>query len=178
MRQRQRQRSRLSEQAACWLTAVALVLLGVVVAAQEHAAKSTGQSEAGGETVVELRGRVVCLAEEMHRLYAADLPSNHEHVYGLRAADGTFYTLLRGKYSEAIFLDERLRQKELILKGRLFPKSHLFEVTRIHSIKDGQVNDLYYYCDVCSIKAIVPGPCMCCREPVVLVEKPLTDSKP
>ena len=125
---------------------------------------------------IEFRGRVVCLAEEMHRLYQADLPTNHEHVYGFRTVDGNFYTLLRTKYSEALFVDKRLHEKELILKGRIFPNARLFDVTRMRSIRNGQVYDLYYYCSICSIKTVVPGPCMCCQGPVELTEKPMSES--
>src|SRR5947207_1640926 len=125
---------------------------------------------------MELRGKVVCLAEEMHRLYEADLPTNHDHVYGFRTVDGNFYTLLRTKYSEALFVDKRLHEKELILKGRAFPKTRLLDVTRMRSIRNGQVYDLYYYCSICSIKTVAPGPCMCCQGPVELTEKPISDS--
>src|ERR1051325_4602209 len=35
--------------------------------------------------LVQLRGKVVCLPEEMHRLFQASLPSKHDHIYGFRA---------------------------------------------------------------------------------------------
>ena len=122
---------------------------------------------------IELRGRVVCLPEEMHRLYQAALPSAHEHIYGFKTEDGKYYTLLRTKYSEALFADQRFREKQLLLKGRLFPKTQIFEPTIIRSIRNGVVCDLYYYCDVCDIQAVAPGPCECCQGPTELVEKPL-----
>ena len=125
---------------------------------------------------MEFRGKVVCLAEEMHRLYQADLPTSHEHVYGFRTVDGNFYTLLRTKYTEALFIDKRLHEKELILKGRIFPNTRLFDVTRIRSIRKEQVYDLYYYCSICSIKTVAPNPCMCCQGPVELTEKPISES--
>ena len=54
------------------------------------------------ETVrtLELRGRVVCLAEEMHRRHSAELLSKHEHLWSFNARDGKTYTLLRAKFSE------------------------------------------------------------------------------
>ncbi len=121
---------------------------------------------------VELRGQVVCLAEEMHRLHEADLPTGHAHVYGFKTKDGKFYTLLRTKLSEALFDDERLRTKELLLKGRVFPKSQVFEPTLIRSVRNGVVHDLYYYCDVCDIQSVSPAECACCQGPVELIEKP------
>ena len=125
---------------------------------------------------IQLRGRVVCLPEEMHRLYQAGLPTQHEHVYGFKAGDGKFYTLLRTKYSEALFADARLREKDLLLKARLFPGAQIIEPITIRSVRNGVVHDLYYYCDVCSIKSVSPEPCSCCQGPVELVEKPLKDS--
>ena len=121
--------------------------------------------------LVEVRGRVVCLAEEMHRLYQSGLPTGHEHLYGFKADEGKYYTLLRTKFSEALFADERFRQKQLLLKGRLLPGTQLFDVTLMRSIRDGVVYDIYYYCDICDIQAVAPGPCECCQGPTELVEK-------
>src|SRR5688572_33297796 len=122
----------------------------------------------------EFRGRVVCLPEEMHRVHKTDLPARHEHIYGLRAEDGSYYTLLRTKLSEALFTDERLRQKNLLLKAKLLPKSQILDVTNIKSIRNGIVQDLYYYCDICAIESVSPAECACCQGPVELIEKPLS----
>jgi hypothetical protein len=123
----------------------------------------------------EFRGRVVCLPEEMHRVHKTDLPARHEHIYGLRTEDGAYYTLLRTKLSEALFMDERLRQKDLVLKGKVLPKSQILDVTNIKSIRNGVVHDLYYYCDICAIESVSPAECACCQGPVELVEKPLAE---
>ena len=122
---------------------------------------------------VELQGRAVCLAEELHSGYQAELPTRHQHLWGFKATDGKCYTLLAGKYSEAIFLDERVRAKDLKVKARLFPNTQVIELTYFHSVKNGKLQDLYYYCDVCAIKTVSPQVCACCQAPVVLVEKPL-----
>jgi hypothetical protein len=123
--------------------------------------------------LVEIRGRVVCLAEEMHQRHEAALPTGHEHLYGFKTQDAKYYTLLRTKFSEALFADARFREKELLLKGRIFPNSQIFETMTIRSIRNGVVHDIYYYCDVCDIQAVAPGPCECCQGPTELVEKPL-----
>jgi hypothetical protein len=122
---------------------------------------------------MELRGKVVCLPEEMHRVYQTDLPTNHEHIYGFKTTNGIYYTLLRTKLSEALFADQRLREKELLLTGNVLPKSQIFDVTKMKSIRNGVVYDLYYYCDICAIRTVAPGPCVCCQAPVELVEQPL-----
>ena len=122
---------------------------------------------------IELRGKIVCLAEEMHAHYKVELFGKHEHLYGVKTEDSEYYTLLRTSLAEALFLDERLHKKDLVIKGRVFPKTQLLEVTRFSSIKDGVIHELYYYCDICYIRAVAPGNCDCCQAPVVLIEKPL-----
>ena len=121
---------------------------------------------------IELRGKIVCLAEEMHTRYNAELFGNHEHLYGIKTEDSEYYTLLRTALSEALFVDNRLHEKELIITGRVFPKTRLLEVIRFASIRDSVVHELYYYCDTCYIRTVAPGNCDCCQAPVVLIEKP------
>ena len=122
---------------------------------------------------VELRGNIVCLAEEMHTHYNVELFKTHSHLYGIKTEEGTYYTLLRTSLAEAFFVDKRLHEKDLIINGRVFPNTQLLEVIRFSSIKDGVVHELYYYCDTCYIRAVAPGDCDCCQAPVVLIEKPL-----
>ena len=122
---------------------------------------------------VELQGHIVCLPEVMHERYQADLPSNHRHVYSLETTNHTFYLLLETKMSEAIIKDPRVRAKELLLKGRIFPGTQILDVMRTRSVKDNVVYDLFYFCSVCNIESVSPGPCECCQGPVELTEKPL-----
>ena len=142
-----------------------LVASILLAAAVSHAAEA------------EFRGRVLCLPEEMNRIHKTDLPSPHEHIYGFRTEDGSYYTLLRTKLSEALFMDERLRKKDLLLKGTVLPKTQILDVTHIKSIRDRIVYDVYYYCDVCAIESVSPAECVCCRGPVQLIEKPVSNGQ-
>ncbi len=130
-------------------------------------------TEAPQPKQVELHGKVVCLAEEMNTSYNAELFGNHEHLYGVKTENGEYYTLLRTSLAEALFVDKRLHAKDLVIKGRVFPKTQLLEVSRFLSIRNGVLHDLYYYCDTCYIRTVAPGNCDCCQAPVVLIEKPL-----
>ena len=116
----------------------------------------------------ELRGHVVCLAEQNGK----PVP-NHEHVYGFKTTEGKTYKLVRAKLSEALFVDKRLHEKELILKGKFSSDSQAFEATAIHSVKNGVVCEVYYWCEICAIESIAPEICVCCQGPVELVEKPV-----
>lgn len=146
----------------------------VMAIAQGMAAATSGVSADSSkqEGDVELRGRVVCIPEEMNRLYGADLPTGHAHLYGFKTAEGTVFTLLRTKNSEAFFADERVRAKELIVRGRLFPGTCILDATPLRTVREGKIYDLYYWCDICAIKTVVPGECMCCQKQVELTETP------
>jgi len=162
--------------AACILLLSARLVFGEA-ANPELTAVPTAPADSAEAARVEVEGKVVCLPEAIQTRYGTELPTGHTHIYGLQAGDGSYYTLLRTKYSEALFADQRVRQKQLLLAGRVFPKSHILEVTRIRSVREGVVYDLFYYCSVCHIESISPGPCECCQGPVELTEKPLRGKK-
>ncbi len=160
-----------------WLGGLIFILLVIAAANMRGQNAETVESQnadgVGAAEEIRIRGRLVCLAEAMHDLYRADLPADHEHLHGFETTDGVFYTLLRTNLSEALFVDKRLHQKTLIIRGRTFPKTYLLEAIRLQSLHDGVVHDLYYYCDTCAIRAAAPGDCVCCQAPVELVEKPI-----
>ena len=111
--------------------------------------------------------KLYCIAE-----HKVDIAAKAEPVWVLKAVDGKLFTLLKTRRSLALFDDPRLRGRALIMKGRVFPGTQVLEVTFIQSVRKGVVHDVFYYCDICVIKFLAPGPCVCCREPVVLMEKP------
>ena len=160
-----------------WLGGLIFALVVIAAVNMEGQEAKTAESQStigtGRAEEIRIRGHLVCLAEAMHDLYRADLPTDHEHLYGFETTDGEFYTLLRTDLSEALFVDERLHEKTLIITGRTFPKTHLLEAIRLQSVHEGVLHDLYYYCDTCAIRSAAPGDCVCCQAPVELVEKPV-----
>lgn len=154
----------------------AAVLFSILSASVGAVGGGGENPKAGGlqkSEVVHLRGRVVCLAEEMNRLYQTNLPTPHDHLYGFKTNEGIFYTLVRTKTAEALFSDKRVQERELIVEGRILPNTQILDATPVGSVHNGKLYDLYYYCTVCAIKSVVPGICMCCQQPVEFVEKPV-----
>jgi hypothetical protein len=45
-------------------------------------------------------------------------------------------------------------------------------VSRFQWRRDGKLVDVYYWCEVCSIRGVDPGPCACCQGAVELREAP------
>ena len=149
-----------------WSSALVLAFFAgsPLLAAADKPAATLSRGETN-RAFVELRGRPVPMKE----------PVTHA---AFRTESGDIYTLVSNRMSSALFLDPNLQAKTLVLGGRVLPATRTFEVTRnLRSIRDGKVHELYYYCDICSIPGSDPGPCMCCREPVHLVEEPVANSK-
>jgi hypothetical protein len=126
---------------------------------------------------VSLRGRIVCLTEELQQPYQV-IPDceTRGHIYALKDVDAKFYPILPVDTAAAVWMDERYRQRELQLTGRLFPQGSFIEVFRFQSWVKDKLHDLYYYCDVCSITSHKPGPCECCQAPVEFRETPADSS--
>ncbi len=126
--------------------------------------------------ITSLHGRVVCLTEELQKLYQV-LPDCEArgHAYSLKTADGKLHPFLPTDSAAAVWMDERYRQRELQVTARLFPQTDFIEVVKLQSRRDGKLHDLYYYCDICAITAHKPGPCECCQEPVEFRETPAQD---
>ena len=129
------------------------------------------------------RGKVVCLIEEMKEKYQAQSAPGHDHLAGFKVEDkaaaggARYYTLLRNAGSEALFADKRFKERELRLYGRVFPSTSVLEVTRFQAYRDGKLMDVYYWCEVCSIRGVDPGPCACCQAKVELREAPAEPGK-
>jgi hypothetical protein len=123
---------------------------------------------AGEGTLVELRGRVVCLGEG-----AALGPCGRESQrFALETPGGERHTFRTGDPLTAMFVDDRLRERELVVRARMTASDEL-ETIKTYSVRDGRLHDLDYFCEVCNVVAYAPGLCPCCRRPMLLRETPL-----
>lgn len=122
---------------------------------------------------VSIRGRVVCLTEELDKNFQV-MPdcSNRHHVWSIKTSEGKIFPLLPTDSAAAVWMDERFRVRVLQVTARSFPNSDFIEVVNLQSWVNGKLHDLYYFCDVCMITTFKPGPCECCQDPVVFRETP------
>jgi hypothetical protein len=133
----------------------------------------------------EATGRLVCVAEAMREEWRAEVPPVHDHVLGLKVSDlshpgaaagasagPAYLVLLRTPIAEGLFADPQFGGQTMILRGRVFPRMSLAEVTSYGWIRDGKRHELYYWCDVCSIRGRNPASCACCQAKVELREEP------
>ena len=125
-------------------------------------------ASAGEDAVLELRGRIVCLGEGATVEACAGEPRR----FALETSGGGRYAFRPGDLLAAMFGDDQVRERELIVRVRKAPDGEL-ETIKVHSVRNGRLFDLDYFCDVCNIVAYAPGPCACCGRPMVLRETPL-----
>ncbi len=72
--------------------------------------------------------------------------------------------------------DPRLSGRELKLVGRTSPDG-MFQVEDFYVVHGNTLFRLIYFCDTCHITTFRPGTCMCCQQPTVPMEVPLTDPR-
>jgi hypothetical protein len=74
--------------------------------------------------------------------------------------------------TKKVLADPRLNGFEIQAKGQ-YDKSGRFTIDPIHTHsllvnKDGHTKLVTYWCDVCTIRAYTPGPCVCCQKETTL----------
>ena len=66
-----------------------------------------------------------------------------------------------------VLSDTRLNGFDVEIRGHFTsPDRFLIDPSHTHSLlvrKDGKLKLVTYWCDVCSIRAYTPGPCVCCQ---------------
>jgi hypothetical protein len=132
------------------------------------------QTESPDHTLMVLRGHVVCLDANGKPLDSV-LGCNGPGVrYAFLDRNGGRHDVAATDVSAAIFTDVRVRQRELQITAQLTSKKQL-ELIRVQSIREGKLYDLYYFCELCNIRAYAPGLCPCCRNEMEFRETPATD---
>jgi hypothetical protein len=118
-------------------------------------------------------GKVVPLAGVLARLGAQLDPDAGRTALALVTDDGKTYPLVKDEGSRLFFKDDRLLNRRMRLTGRVLPEVGMLQVVRVHSYVNGKLCDLYYWCDVCSIRRGEKNKCDCCGGPLELHEDPV-----
>ncbi len=80
--------------------------------------------------------------------------------------DNKIYPLVKDDGCRMFFKDAQLLNRPMRLTGRLLPGSMLLQVVNVHSLVEGKLHNVYYWCDICTIKTFEPGICACCGAPM------------
>jgi hypothetical protein len=122
-------------------------------------------------TLVVIRGRAVCLDESGNRIDALLGCNEQSGRFGFVDKEGKLYIFDPADSSTAVFTDERVRARDLQVTARLNANKRL-ELIKVQSIREGKLYDVYYFCEICNIRAYAPGPCPCCRKELEFKETP------
>jgi hypothetical protein len=118
-------------------------------------------------------GKVVPLSKVLAKAKIDLDPDAAAHWLALVTADGKVYPLIKNAGSRAFFQDKSLHDRPMQLLGRVVEGSQLLQVNTINSVIEGKVHDLYYWCDICSIRRPEKNACECCGGAMELREVPM-----
>ncbi len=120
-------------------------------------------------------GKVIPLADLAGRLGTKLDADAAATTLVLAGDDGKVYSLLKDEGSRLFFADPQLLKRPMRLTGRLLPGSQILQVLNVHSVVKGRLHDVYYWCDICSIKRHEKKICECCGGPMERREEPVKD---
>ena len=118
-------------------------------------------------------GKVVPLAELVEKIGSKLDADAAPHWLALVTKEGKTYPLIKDDGSRMFFQDATLLKRSMRLTGRLLPDTDLLQVVEVHSYVKGELHEVYYWCDICSIKRFEKKLCDCCGGPMELREVPV-----
>ena len=123
---------------------------------------------------IQLDGKVVPLAGVLEKFGSRLDAEAAPHWLALVTDKGKVYPLIKDDGSRLFFADPKLQNRPMRITGRLFQDTHLLQVLSVNSVKNGQLYEIYYWCDVCSIRRNeLLKKCDCCGGPLELREEPV-----
>jgi hypothetical protein len=118
------------------------------------------------------QGKVVPLADLLAKQNTKIDPDAAPLLLVLQSEDGTLYPLLKDNGSRMFFNDVKLLNRPMRLTARKIPNSEILQVINVHSVVKGKLHEVYYWCDICTIKRYEACSCDCCGAPMELREEP------
>lgn len=156
---------------------ITILLVLVVVLATALCAFARASAEQGAENkYIVLQGRVVIVDEQGYRIDKdhQNKTSETPKRFGLESSNGKFYRFLSSDVMTDMFKAAKVRDQELQITASPRTDDQI-EIVKIRAIRGGKLYDIFYYCEVCSITAYGPGPCVCCGAEYEYRETPVSE---
>jgi len=150
-----------------------LVVTAVATPALPAAAKAKSPPALQGK-LLSIPGKGPVLRTSVKDYPMAGLPGDVVAAGTMRVPGKDYPLLGRTSYMLHTLLDKRLEGREVRVEGSLKPDG-AFEVEWLFTIRNGKLYQVRYLCEVCNIKALEPGKCVCCQQPTELQEVPVSD---
>jgi hypothetical protein len=149
-----------------FLAVAGLMALSPLWAGDGNAKKATVKIE-------HYRGKVVPLAEVVAKSGGQLDADAAPHWLALACDDGKIYPLVKDSGARLFFNDRELLHRPMRLTGRLLPNSQLLQAMAAHSEVEGRLHEIYYWCEICSIRRGEKNDCECCGAAMVRREEPI-----
>ena len=139
----------------------AAAALGVLIVGS-----ATGLGADDGREVV-VSGRAVCLQGGDPAPAGA---CSVGETFAIESPDGTIHRLDPHDPRVEILTDERVNAHPL--EVTLWQEDGFGKIIHLHTIRNGETVEPYYFCFTCNITSHIPGPCWCCQQEFEFKERP------
>jgi hypothetical protein len=127
--------------------------------------------------VVKVKGNVISYKQALEDRLGLAIPDPAAiELYALVTGKGEILPLLPTDSAQFFYSDERVRGRPMEITARVYENTPGLHVLEVHSIQDGKLCEIYYWCEICSIKMYRLKYCDCCQGPIELREHPVGES--
>ena len=127
--------------------------------------------------VVTLDGQAVLYGPALRKRLKLELVDDSlDKVVAYETKDGQLIPILPTEAGLFFLRDERVRNKPMRITARLHQNESALEVITFHSLVNGKANEIYYWCEICSIQMYHLKDCDCCQGPIELREHPVGET--
>lgn len=126
---------------------------------------------------VTLEGKAVMYGPAVaERLGISLLDPAMSSIVAFQTDDGRLLPILPTEAGLFFYKDERVRDRPMRVVGRWHEDASALEVIDRYVLVDGKPNEIYYWCEICSIRMYHLKECDCCQGPIELREHPVGES--
>jgi hypothetical protein len=119
-------------------------------------------------------GRVTAYRASIERMLGLKLVDGvGKDLLVLETSDGRSLPILPTPSARFFYNDARMHGRPMRLRARQYANVPGLEILSVRSLKDGQPHEIYYWCNVCSIKHYHDQACTCCQGPLEIHEEPI-----
>lgn len=123
---------------------------------------------------IELRGKVVPYQDALKRLYGIKLAGDQAaKLLALETEDGRLEPIVPTDGGRFFYQDPAMLDRPVQIVARVYDKTPGLQVIKVYSIRDGKLNEIYYWCSICAIKMYQLRKCECCQGDVEVREHPV-----
>lgn len=168
------------------LSVIALVSVPFVFAEGPSAPKADAlagqesgppQERKDDANVVTLDGQAVLYGPALRKRLKLELVDDSlDKVVAYETKEGRLIPILPTEAGLFFLRDERVRNKPMRITARIHKNDSALEVITFHSLVDGKPNEIYYWCEICSIQMYHLKDCDCCQGPIELREHPVGET--